>query len=117
MNIDVEGAEYEVLRGFSLDRYQVGAFTIEHNFEIEKRELVHKLLAANGYVRVRSWKSTTGTSIATWPPSTGFSSRSHRAGGFSEVRALGGHRATVDSAERHSLQRSVSLSRPDIAPK
>ena len=56
MNIDVEGAEYEVLRGFSLDRYQIGAFTIEHNFEIEKRELVHKLLAANGYVRVRSWE-------------------------------------------------------------
>lgn len=56
MNIDVEGAEYEVLRGLSLDRYRVGAFTIEHNFEAEKRELIHKLLRDKGYVRVRSWE-------------------------------------------------------------
>ncbi|MGC9970865.1 MAG: FkbM family methyltransferase [Bryobacteraceae bacterium] len=56
MNIDVEGAEYEVLRGFSLDRYSVGAFTIEHNYEVEKRDLIRKLLEAKGYVRVRSWE-------------------------------------------------------------
>ena len=56
MNIDVEGAEYDVLRGFSLDRYQVGSFTIEHNYETEKRELIRRLLEARGYVRVRSWE-------------------------------------------------------------
>ena len=56
MNIDVEGAEYDVLRGFSLDRYQVGSFTIEHNHEAEKRELIRRLLEARGYVRVRSWE-------------------------------------------------------------
>lgn len=56
MNIDVEGAEYDVLRGFSLDRYQVGSFTIEHNYETEKRELIRKLMEAKGYVRVRSWE-------------------------------------------------------------
>jgi FkbM family methyltransferase len=56
MNIDVEGAEYDVLRGFSLDRYNVGAFTIEHNYEVEKRESIRKLMEAKGYVRVRSWE-------------------------------------------------------------
>jgi FkbM family methyltransferase len=56
MNIGVEGAEFDVLRGFSLDRYEVGAFTIEHNYEVEKRERIHRLLEAKGYIRVRSWE-------------------------------------------------------------
>jgi FkbM family methyltransferase len=56
MNIDVEGAEFDVLRGLSLDRYEVGSFTIEHNYEGEKREMIRRLLEAKGYVRVRSWE-------------------------------------------------------------
>ena len=56
MNIDVEGAEFDALRGLSLDRYEVGSFTIEHNFETEKREMIRRLLEAKGYVRVRSWE-------------------------------------------------------------
>ncbi len=56
MNIDVEGAEYDVLRGLSLDRYQFGALTIEHNFEAEKREKIRALMESKGYVRVRSWQ-------------------------------------------------------------
>jgi FkbM family methyltransferase len=56
MNIDVEGAEYDVLRGLSLDRYQFGSLTIEHNYEAPKREAIYKLLSAKGYVRVRSWE-------------------------------------------------------------
>ena len=56
VNIDVEGAEYDVFRGFSLDRYSVGSFTIEHNFEPEKRELIRKLMESKGYVCVRSWE-------------------------------------------------------------
>jgi FkbM family methyltransferase len=56
MNIDVEGAEYDVLRGFSFNRYQVGTLTIEHNYEAEKRERIRKLMQENGYVRVRSWE-------------------------------------------------------------
>ena len=55
MSIDVEGAEYDVLRGLSFDRFSVGSFTIEHNYEAGKRDAIHKLLAAKGYVLVRSW--------------------------------------------------------------
>ena len=55
MSIDIEGAEYKALLGLSFDKYQIGAFTIEHNFEAEKREAIRKLLVGKGYVRVRSW--------------------------------------------------------------
>jgi FkbM family methyltransferase len=49
VSIDVEGAELEVLKGFSLSRYRVGAFTIEHNFEQPKRTEIRNLLERNGY--------------------------------------------------------------------
>jgi FkbM family methyltransferase len=55
VSIDVEGAELDVLRGFSLDKYQVDAFTIEHNNEPVKREAMRQLLESKGYSRVRSW--------------------------------------------------------------
>ncbi len=56
MNLDVEGAELDVLHGLSLDRYQFGSLTVEHNYETAIREQIHQLLAAKGYVRVRSWE-------------------------------------------------------------
>jgi FkbM family methyltransferase len=55
MSVDVEGAEYDALRGLSLDRYQIGCLAVEHNYEAPKREAIHKLMAAHGYVLVRSW--------------------------------------------------------------
>jgi len=55
MSIDIEGAEYEALRGLSLDKYQVQAFVIEHNFEEPKRHLVRELLESKGYTLLRSW--------------------------------------------------------------
>lgn len=56
MNIDIEGGEYDALLGLSLDRYEVGVFTIEHNYQTEKREKISTLLEARGYVRIRSWE-------------------------------------------------------------
>ncbi len=55
ISLDIEGAEYDALLGLSLERYEVGAFTIEHNFESEKREAIRRLLESKGYVRVQSW--------------------------------------------------------------
>jgi FkbM family methyltransferase len=55
LSIDVEGAELNVLQGFSLDKYEVDALTIEHNNEPVKREAMRQLLERNGYERVRSW--------------------------------------------------------------
>jgi FkbM family methyltransferase len=55
LSIDVEGAELNVLQGFSLNKYEVDALTIEHNNEPVKREAMRQLLERNGYERVRSW--------------------------------------------------------------
>ncbi len=56
MNLDIEGAEYDALRGLSLDKHDIGSFTIEHNQETEKREAIRRLLESKGYARVRSWE-------------------------------------------------------------
>lgn len=56
MSIDIEGAEYDALLGLSFDRYQVGTFTIEHNFEAKKRNSIRTLLEGRGYVRARVWE-------------------------------------------------------------
>jgi hypothetical protein len=49
MSIDIEGAELDALRGLEFSVYQVGAFTIEHNFEEPKRSEIRKLLEGKGY--------------------------------------------------------------------
>ncbi len=68
VSIDVEGAELEVLKGFSLGRYRVGAFTIEHNFEEPKRTEIRSLLERNGYrlARARQWEDWYLPSDRSW---------------------------------------------------
>jgi len=56
VSLDVEGAEYEVLKGFDLAKYQVGAWTIEHNFEEPKRSRIREHLERRGYELVMSMK-------------------------------------------------------------
>jgi FkbM family methyltransferase len=57
ISIDVEGAELEVLKGFSFSKYKVGAFTIEHNYEEPKRSQIRSLLASKGYQYMMSlWR-------------------------------------------------------------
>jgi FkbM family methyltransferase len=55
INIDIEGGEFEALRGLSFDRYEVDAFTIEHNNETTKRQHIRQLLESKGFVLARSW--------------------------------------------------------------
>jgi len=49
MSIDTEGSEFEILSALPFDQYQVGAFTIEHNFEEPKRSRIAELLLRHGY--------------------------------------------------------------------
>jgi hypothetical protein len=56
MSLDIEGAELEALKGFSFDRYRVGAFVIEHNNEEPKRSDLMRLLESHGYVRTHTFK-------------------------------------------------------------
>lgn len=53
VSLDIEGAEYEALKGFPFSEYKVGAFTIEHNHEEPKRQQIRELLERNGYRFVR----------------------------------------------------------------
>lgn len=50
LSIDTEGSEYEILRGFDFDAYDISIITCEHNFTNE-RVKIHELLTGKGYVR------------------------------------------------------------------
>jgi FkbM family methyltransferase len=49
LSLDIEGAEFEALKGLSLGKYRFGAMTIEHNWEEPKRSQIRELLQAAGY--------------------------------------------------------------------
>jgi hypothetical protein len=55
MSLDIEGAELAALEGFPFDKYQVGAFIIEHNFEAPKRGDIQQLLERHGYELAHAW--------------------------------------------------------------
>jgi FkbM family methyltransferase len=56
ISLDIEGAEYEALKGFPFDRVKVGAWVLEHNFEEPKRSDIKALLESRGYVRTHTFK-------------------------------------------------------------
>lgn len=56
VSLDIEGAEYEALKGFPLDRVRVGAWAIEHNHEEPKRSDIKALLESHGYRRTHTFK-------------------------------------------------------------
>ena len=52
VSIDTEGSELDILRGFDLDRYRVGFFTIEHNFQPGTIEALKAILEPKGYRQI-----------------------------------------------------------------
>jgi FkbM family methyltransferase len=51
LSIDTEGTELEILDGFDFSTYLIGLVSVEHNYEIRKRERIRKLLEKNGFRR------------------------------------------------------------------
>ena len=51
ISIDTEGSEHEILKAFDFGAHAFRTLTVEHNFS-DKREPIHQLLSAAGYVRV-----------------------------------------------------------------
>ena len=51
LQIDAEGAEYEILKSFNLEIYRPKLFTIEHNFT-ENELKIDEHLNSHGYVRI-----------------------------------------------------------------
>jgi FkbM family methyltransferase len=50
LSIDTEGSEYEILRNFPFEKWNVRLITVEHNFT-PMRERIHELLTSKGYSR------------------------------------------------------------------
>lgn len=55
ISMDIEGAEFEALRGFPADTYRVGAWTIEHNYETAKRAAIRGWMVQHGYAFAHTW--------------------------------------------------------------
>lgn len=51
MSIDTEGSEYDILSAFDFTAYDVGVFTIEHNYT-QRRDDILALMEQNGYKRI-----------------------------------------------------------------
>jgi FkbM family methyltransferase len=52
MSIDTEGSELEILKGLSLNKWQVNFFAIEHNSQPGKLEALNAMLKPHGYIQV-----------------------------------------------------------------
>ena len=52
LSIDTEGSEYEILKTFDFNKFDVQIFTIEHNYDEIARAKILNLMNSNGYERV-----------------------------------------------------------------
>ena len=52
ISIDTEGSEYEILKNFDFNKFNVEIFTVEHNFIEKKRKAIFDLLTSNNYLRI-----------------------------------------------------------------
>jgi hypothetical protein len=54
VSLDIEGPELHALKGFPFDKYQIGALTVEHNYQEPKRSEIKALMESHGYKRVHT---------------------------------------------------------------
>jgi FkbM family methyltransferase len=54
VSLDIEGGELHALKGFPFDTYQIGALTVEHNYQEPKRSEIKALMESHGYKRVHT---------------------------------------------------------------
>src|SRR5262245_4206516 len=54
VSMDIEGGEINALKGFPFEKYQIGALTVEHNYEEPKRSEINALMENHGYKRVHT---------------------------------------------------------------
>ena len=56
ISLDTEGSEYDILKTFNFEKYNVKCFTVEHAFT-ENRQSIYDLLIKNNYTRVNANQS------------------------------------------------------------
>lgn len=52
LSIDTEGTEFEIIKGINFEIYKPEIITIEHNYNIKKRNKIYKFLREKNYNRV-----------------------------------------------------------------
>ena len=52
ISIDTEGNEYDILSEFKFKKYDIKIFTIEHNYNKNKRKKIINIMKKNNYIRV-----------------------------------------------------------------
>lgn len=52
ISMDTEGSEALILNAFDFTKYEVGLFTVEHNYVISNRNRIYDILTENNYVRI-----------------------------------------------------------------
>jgi FkbM family methyltransferase len=52
ISIDTEGSEYDIIKTFDFDKWNVMKFSIEHNYNDANRNRIKELMNAKGYTRV-----------------------------------------------------------------
>ena len=57
VSIDTEGNELDILRKFNFKKFKVKIFTIEHNFNEDKRWNIFLIMKKNNYKRVFKYLS------------------------------------------------------------
>ena len=53
LSLDVEGSEYEVLKGIDFNKYTIEYISVEHNYDTELRKKIHKILQNNNFIYSR----------------------------------------------------------------
>lgn len=54
LSIDTEGSEFEILKVFPFNKYNIKCITVEHNHEEPKRSQLNDLLVRNGFILDKS---------------------------------------------------------------
>ena len=57
ISMDTEGSELQILKAFDFSRWQVGVWTIEHNFHRDNRQAIQDIMLSNNYCHVKSEQS------------------------------------------------------------
>ena len=51
LSVDTEGSEFDILNAFDFEKFKVRVLTVEHNFRLDTRDSIRRLLEAQGFVR------------------------------------------------------------------
>ena len=55
LSLDVEGAEFDVIKNIDIEKYRIALMSIEHNHQQEKQAAIRSYLSGYGYQVIEHW--------------------------------------------------------------